>query len=87
MPVGEVAQPFGMSLAAVSKHLNVLERAHLIERVPRGTCRLVRLKATQLQAAQHWLAYYEAFWRDGLDRLQNQLEAPQEPSGTSRKET
>ena len=80
--VSEVALPFSMSLAAVSKHLDVLERAHLIHRVRRGTCRMVRLNAQRLRAAQDWLAYYEAFWSSGLDRLQEHIEGSPEPDTT-----
>ena len=78
--VGELAQPYNMSLAAVSKHLDVLERASLIERERRGTSRVVRLNPKPLRAAQDWLAYYEAFWSSTLDRLQSHLESTQ-PSG------
>jgi len=73
--VGEIAEPYQMSLAAVSKHLDVLERADLIRRERKGSCRMVRLNATRLRAAQDWLAYYERFWSDTLDRLQQHLEA------------
>ncbi len=72
--VGEVAQPFNMSLAAVSKHLDVLERAELIRRERKGSCRMVRLNASRLRAAQDWLAYYGAFWSSSLDRLQSHFE-------------
>jgi DNA-binding transcriptional ArsR family regulator len=72
--VGELAQPYAMSLAAVSKHLDVLERASLIRRERRGACRMVRLNPKPLQDAQHWLAFYEQFWSSNLDRLQNLLE-------------
>lgn len=74
MTVGEIAHPYNMSLAAVSKHLDVLERAELIRRERKGTTRMVRLNPTRLQAAQEWLAYYEVFWKDALDRLQTHLE-------------
>jgi len=72
--VGELAQPYSMSLAAVSKHLDVLERASLIHRERRGACRMVRLNARPLHAAQEWLNFYEQFWSTNLDRLQNLLE-------------
>ncbi len=78
--VGEIAKPYNMSLAAVSKHLDVLERANLIRRQRKGTCRMVSLHAERLRAAQDWLAFYETFWNTGLDRLQTYLEAPQTPS-------
>ncbi len=68
-----------MSLAAVSKHLQVLERARLIERERKGTFRMVRLKPETLQAAKDWLAYYETFWTDRLDSLQKHLESAEMP--------
>jgi DNA-binding transcriptional ArsR family regulator len=73
--VGEIAQPYSISLAAVSKHLDVLERASLIRRERRGSCRMVRLNPSRLRAAQDWLAFYESFWRTNLDRLQEHLES------------
>ncbi len=75
--VGELAQPYSMSLAAVSKHLDVLERASLIRRERRGTSRMVRLNPKPLHAAQNWIAYYEQFWKTNLDRLQDFLESDQ----------
>jgi DNA-binding transcriptional ArsR family regulator len=77
MPVGEVAKPFNISLAAVSKHLDVLERANLIRRERRGSHRLVYLNPAQLKAAQDWLSYYETFWSTALDRLQQHFENQQ----------
>lgn len=73
--VGEIAQPYNMSLAAVSKHLDVLERADLIRRERKGSCRMVRLNPHRLRTAQDWLAYYEKFWTSNLDALQNLLES------------
>ena len=83
--VGEIAKPYRMSLAAVSKHLDVLERADLIRRERRGTSRIVRLQAERLQAASDWLAFYKNFWSSGLDRLQTQLESSRLPSAAPRK--
>jgi DNA-binding transcriptional ArsR family regulator len=82
--VGELAQPYSMSLAAVSKHLDVLERASLIQRERRGACRVVRLNPRPLEDAQHWLAFYEQFWKSNLDRLQDLLEdrAARQPEPT-----
>jgi DNA-binding transcriptional ArsR family regulator len=82
--VGEIARPYRMSLAAVSKHLQVLERAELIEREKRGNTRMVRLRAERMRAAQEWLAYYENFWQGRLDALQKQLESAEMP-GKQRK--
>ena len=72
--VSEIAEPYSMSLAAVSKHLDVLERASLIRRERKGSCRMVRLNPKPLAAAQDWLAFYEKFWSEQLDALQAHLE-------------
>jgi DNA-binding transcriptional ArsR family regulator len=77
MTVSEVAKPHCMSLAAVSKHLNVLESAELIARERRGSFQIVKLKPSSLRPAEQWLAYYEKFWSTQLDRLQAQLEKEQ----------
>jgi len=76
--VGEIARPYEMSLAAVSKHVQVLERAELVERQRRGQFQIVRLKPQNLRAAQDWLAFYENFWSARLDRLQTMLETQPE---------
>lgn len=72
--VGELAKPYRISLAAVSKHLKVLESAELIARERRGNFQIVRLNAQNLKAAEEWLSYYENFWNRQLDALQNYLE-------------
>jgi len=74
LSVGELAAPYEMSLAAVSKHLDVLERAALIRREREGKSRMVSLNPHPLETAQDWLAFYNQFWDDGLDRLQAILE-------------
>jgi DNA-binding transcriptional ArsR family regulator len=72
--VGEVARPYAMSLAAVSKHLKVLEDAELIARQRRGSFQLVKLRAKSLKPAEEWLAFYERFWNERIDALQSYLE-------------
>jgi DNA-binding transcriptional ArsR family regulator len=72
--VGEIARPYAMSLAAVSKHLKVLESADLIARERRGSFQIVRLKPTALKPAEQWLAYYEKFWNTQLDALERHFE-------------
>ena len=72
--VGELAERFPMSLAAVSKHLQVLDRAALIARKRVGRTQVIRLNATGLRPAEEWLAYYETFWTQQLDALQTYLE-------------
>jgi DNA-binding transcriptional ArsR family regulator len=72
--VGEVARPHQMSLAAVSKHLKVLESAELIARERRGSFQIVRLKAQALKPAEEWIAYYARFWNEQFDNLEKYLE-------------
>lgn len=72
--VGQIAKPYRVSLAAVSKHLKVLETADLIAREKRGSFQIVRLNARPMKEAEHWLAWYEKFWNARLDALQNLLE-------------
>ena len=76
--VGEIAQPYPMSLAAVSKHLQVLERAELVRFTKKGNHRFVRMRADNLRLAQNWLAYYEQFWQARLDALVETLEGDDE---------
>ena len=81
--VGEIAKPYRMSLAAVSKHVKVLESAELVARERRGSFQIVRLNAKSLRPAEEWLAYYETFWNDRLDALQTYLEKKGEDDGDS----
>ena len=71
--VGELAQPFAMSLAAASKHLKALENAGLIRRQVRGRTHVCRLEARPLAEAQQWLKQYERFWNERLDVLDQLL--------------
>lgn len=71
--VGELAEPFRMSLAAASKHVRVLERAGLVRRRVRGRVHQCRLDAGRLAEAQAWLAFHERFWRERLDALESLL--------------
>jgi DNA-binding transcriptional ArsR family regulator len=71
--VGELAEPFAMSLPAVSKHLKVLERAGLIARRRKAQWRPCRIEAGPLKDAAHWLEHYRQFWDDSLDRLDEYL--------------
>lgn len=67
--VTELAEPFEMSLPAVSKHLKVLERAGLIERGREAQWRPCRLQAAPLKDVDSWLARYRRFWEESFDRL------------------
>jgi DNA-binding transcriptional ArsR family regulator len=71
--VGELAEPFDMSLPAVSKHLKVLEHAGLIARGREAQWRPSRLKAGPLKDAADWIEHYRRFWEQSLDRLGDYL--------------
>ncbi|MBB5278123.1 DNA-binding transcriptional ArsR family regulator [Rhizobium rosettiformans] len=73
--VGELAEPFTMSLAAASKHIKVLEAAGLIKREVKGRTHLCRLDPGPLGSAHQWLSAYEHFWTGRLDVLERLLRA------------
>ncbi len=72
--VGDLASPFEISLAAVSKHLKVLEGAGLVERRLQGRTTVCRLRAEPLAEVRDWVGFYETFWTTRLDRLAAVLE-------------
>jgi DNA-binding transcriptional ArsR family regulator len=71
--VTELAEPFAMSLPAISKHLKVLERAGLIVRTREAQWRPCKLEARPLKGASDWLERYRIFWEQSLDRLEGYL--------------
>ena len=77
--VTELAEPFDISLPAVSKHLKVLERAGLIARNREAQWRRCRLEAAPLRGAADWLDLYREFWEERLDRLEAYLAELQQP--------
>lgn len=82
--VKELAEPFRMSLPAVSRHLKVLERAHLITRGRNAQWRPCRLKAQPLKEVANWVESYRQFWEERLDRLDEylkELQAKEKPPG------
>ena len=72
--VGELAEPFDMSLPAISRHLKVLERAELIRRTKVAQWRRCALRPDGLRHAAQWLQRYEQFWSESFDRLADYLE-------------
>jgi len=75
--VTDLAEPFRMSLPAVSKHLKVLERAGLITRSREAQWRPCRLEPKALKGVDDWLARYRALWEKRLDRLDDYLKTLQ----------
>jgi DNA-binding transcriptional ArsR family regulator len=73
LSVTELAQPFEMSMPAISKHLKVLERAGLIARGREAQWRPCSLKAAPLKDAAEWLERYRRFWEESFDRLDDYL--------------
>ena len=71
--VTELAQPFAMSLPAVSRHLKVLEHAGLVARGRDAQWRPCRLDAAPLKDVADWAARYRRFWEQSLDRLDDYL--------------
>ena len=72
--VKELAQPFSMSMPAVSKHLKVLERAGLIARGREAQWRPCKLEAGPMREVAGWLEHYRRFWDESLDRLDEYLQ-------------
>ncbi|MFO1147732.1 MAG: metalloregulator ArsR/SmtB family transcription factor [Alsobacter sp.] len=90
--VGQLAEPFAMSLAAASKHVKALEQAGLIRREVRGRSHVCRLAPGPLASAHRWLGFYERFWTQRLDVLEQLLRDDDArnqppPEETSNKET
>lgn len=71
--VTELARPHAMSLAAVSKHLIVLEKAGLVRRQRRGRVHSLALEAKPMKEAQAWIDRYRKFWEGNLDQFEKYL--------------
>lgn len=80
--VSELAEPFDMSLPAISKHLKVLERAGLIARGRSAQWRPCRLEASALKDANEWTGQYRKFWEQEFERLDA---GSREPQATEKK--
>ncbi len=72
--VSDIAKPFELTFAAVSKHLKVLEAADLIDRRKQGSFQMIRLNPKTLKTADQWLRFYERFWSIRMDALKTLLE-------------
>ncbi len=71
--VTDLAQPHSMSLAAVSKHVIVLEKAGLVKRRRKGRVHTLKLEAQPMKEAQLWINRYREFWEGNLDRFEDYL--------------
>jgi DNA-binding transcriptional ArsR family regulator len=75
--ITEVAKPFRMSLAAVSKHVKVLERAKLVHRRREGSYSYLSLNSEAMMSADQWMEYYRQFWSGRLGALKQMIEKDQ----------
>ena len=74
-PAGEIARSFTVSRPAISKHLGILRRAHLVEERREGRQRVYRLNPEPLKAVDSWLEEYRRFWTASLNNLKAFVEA------------
>src|SRR3954469_5873561 len=77
--VGELAEPFDMSLPAVTKHLKVLQRAGLISQGREAQWRPCRLEAKPMREASQWMESYRRHWEQRFDRLNEYLKSMNKP--------
>lgn len=73
LTVTELAEPYDMSLNAVSKHVKTLEKAGLIRRTVRGREHSCRLDPAKLHDAMSWMSYYSEFWSERVEALEKHL--------------
>jgi DNA-binding transcriptional ArsR family regulator len=83
LPAGRIAQAFPVSRPAISKHLRLLRRAHLVRERREGRRRLYQLNPEPLRAVDSWLSHYRMFWQMSLTDLKNfvEIEYEREKSG------
>jgi DNA-binding transcriptional ArsR family regulator len=74
-PAGEIARAFPISRPAISKHLKILRRAHLVDERRQGRHRMYQLNPEPLKAVDHWLEHYRQFWTASLNNLKTFVEA------------
>lgn len=84
--VTELAEPFHMSLPAVSRHIRVLERARLVAREVDGRVHRCSLRARALRDAERWLNHYRCFWEGALESLAGYVEREQKSQRKSREQ-
>lgn len=80
MSVSKIAKRYNMSLAAISKHLKILEEAHLISKKRRGKEQIVKISPPAFEDAMKHLKDYERLWNDRFDRLEQYLSSSPSPS-------
>lgn len=84
-PAGQIARAFPISRPAISKHLRLLRRAHLVEERRAGRHRFYQLNAVPLKAVDSWLEHYRSFWGANLANLKSFVETDSERRVSGRK--
>jgi DNA-binding transcriptional ArsR family regulator len=86
-PAGEIARSFTVSRPAISKHLGILRRAHLVEERREGRHRMYQLNPEPLRAVDSWLEHYRGFWTASLQNLKAFVEAEYEKEQQNKQST
>ncbi|MHA2249148.1 MAG: ArsR/SmtB family transcription factor [Candidatus Kariarchaeaceae archaeon] len=73
LTVSEIAKPYNMSLAAISKHLKVLERANLLGRRRKGKWHILQANVTPLKQVDQWIDFYREYWEESFDKMGDYL--------------
>lgn len=81
--VSDLAEPFDITMPAITKHLKVLEKAGLIERSREAQYRPCRLQPEPLKSIDEWIGQYRKFWEESFDRLDNYLQQLQAKKETN----
>jgi DNA-binding transcriptional ArsR family regulator len=84
-PAGQIARHFPVSRPAISKHLRLLRRAHLVEERKQGRHRFYELNPEPLKAVDSWLQQYRVFWRTSLTSLKSFVEAEYAKESTAQR--
>ncbi len=79
LTISEIAGPYALTFAAISKHLKVLEQAGLVGRRKNGSFQMIHLKPEAMKSANEWLRFYERFWSTRLGALKTLLETGEKP--------
>lgn len=82
--VGALAEPFKMSLAAISKHIKILEKAKLLDRKKLGRIHECSMNPAALKTAEECIQFYTQFWNENLDRFAEDLESENKLNGQSK---
>jgi DNA-binding transcriptional ArsR family regulator len=77
--ISDIARPYDLTFAAVSKHLKVLEAARLVGRRKDGSFQMISLNPEALKTADQWLRFYKQFWSTRLDALKSLIEEKDKP--------